>query len=88
MMTFTLPADASAILDAAIAREAAGIASARLYNAQDAASVFGITRSALKHLPRTMLPGRTKPLYSARAVADYLASREISPETKPRKLTK
>jgi len=83
-MTITLPPEGIAMLETAIERQACEIASAKLYAAQEAIATFGITRAAIKHLPRTMPPGRTKPLYSARSIRAYLATRETPPETKPR----
>jgi len=83
-MTITLPPEAIAMLEDAIDREAAKIADARLYTAEQAIGAFSITRAAIKHIPRTMLPGRTKPMYSARAVRAYLATRETAPEAKSR----
>jgi hypothetical protein len=83
-MNMTLSPEAVEMFREELARQAAEIAQAKCFTATEAMEAFGITRAILKHIPRTMLPGRTKPVYSARAVRAYLAAREKAPETQAR----
>lgn len=79
-MTITLPPEAEAHFKASLEKEARELAHARLYNGSEAVKAFGITRSSLPHIPATYLPGRSKPMYAARAILNFLKNRE---QTKP-----
>lgn len=74
-MTITLTEQAAVHLQAALEKQAKEIAGAKLYTGTDAIQTFGLTRKALGQISPTMLPGRTKPLYSATAIVSYIKSR-------------
>jgi hypothetical protein len=74
-MTITLTEQAAVHLQAALETQAKDIAGAKLYTGTDAIKTFGLTRKSLTQLPVTMLPGRTKPLYSASSIVSYIKSR-------------
>lgn len=81
-MIVQLQGAASELFEEAINRQAAEIAQCRLYDGTAAIKEFRLTRAALRHISETYLPGRVKPLYSARAIHDYLVSRESKPRRK------
>lgn len=78
-MNIQLTGDALDLFNATIIEQAETVAAAKLYNAGEACKIFGMTRASLLYLPRTMLPGRTKPLYSAAAICDYLQRQTKKP---------
>lgn len=82
-MNLHLDPEAEAFFKEALEKEAREIARARLYDGSAAVSAFGITRHTLSHIPPTYLPGRRKPLYSARSITAYLAARENPKPAKP-----
>jgi len=63
----------------ALAAKAAEIAGAHLYTGTAAIKTFGITRASLGKVAPTLLPGRSKPLYSAAAITSFLSSRTKHP---------
>jgi len=75
-MSITLPPEAQAVFEQALTDQAAALVSARLYTGTESIEFFKLTRASLKYITPTMLPGRTKPLYSAGNITAYLKSRE------------
>jgi len=76
MITLTLTDQAASLLKDALELQAKAIAGAKLYTGTAAIKEFNLTRATLPHIPPTYLPGRSKPLYSATSIVNYLKSRE------------
>jgi hypothetical protein len=78
-----LDPEAESFFKAALEKEAREIAQAQLFDGSAAVKQFGITRHALSHISPTYLPGRRKPMFSARAILHFLQSNEQKTTKRP-----